>query len=303
MIALWWALTSGPGLVALAVRPSDSVLPDQTRATAVETRTAPLAERIDAVSETMLGKPYVADPLGEGDGIDPQPTVRYDAYDCLTFVEEVLALSMSGDPEHAAEVRLALRYADSEVDYTRRNHFMELQWIPRAIEEGWLRDSTADYGPTEHLERVVDANTWASWRSRGRFALSDEQLPTGRMSLDILSLDDAIAAAPDMRPGSILLTVRADRTWNPIWISHLGIVVPGDQPTVRHATKMGEGGTKDHMLVWYLEHLKTYEKWPAAGVALLEPIEFGPRLSRLPDEVRAELTGAPSKEAAPPDGE
>jgi hypothetical protein len=274
---------------AAAATPSDSLIPDATRDRAVEMRTRPLAARIDAVSETMLGKPYVADPLGEGSGVDPQPVVRYDAYDCLTFVEEVLALSMAGDPDHAADIRLALRYDDSEVDYTQRNHFMELQWIPRAIEGGWLRDTTREYGPTSRLERVVDASTWAAWRSRAKFALTDEQLPTGRMALDVLSLDDAIEAAPRMRPGSILLTVRADRSWNPIWISHLGIVVPGDRPTVRHATKMGEGGTKDHGLVWYLEHLKTYEKWPAAGVALLEPIEFGPRLSRLPADVESGL--------------
>jgi len=245
----------------------------------------------------MLGRPYINDPLGEGSGIDPEPTVRYDAFDCLTFVEEVMALSLSGDPDHAAEVRLALRYEDGEVDYSKRNHFMELQWIPHAIAEGWMRESTGDYGPPQHLERVVDEATWRAWRSRPRFALTDAQLPKGTMSLNILSLDDAIEAAPRIRPGTILLTVRADRAWNPIWISHLGIVVPGQVPTVRHATKMANKITRDHGLVWYLEHLKTYEKWPAVGVALLEPVEFGPRLSRLP---AATLTPGGSAEVVLP---
>ncbi|MCB9674995.1 MAG: DUF1460 domain-containing protein [Alphaproteobacteria bacterium] len=266
--------------------PGESTLPEAVREAAVDSRNLPLAERIDRVSESMLGHPYVNDPLGEGRGVDRDPPVRYDAYDCLTFVEEVLALSLGGDPDHAAEVRLALRYDEGEIDYARRNHFMELQWIPHAIARGWVRDTTADYGTPTRMERVVDEATWNAWRSRGKFALTDEELPKGQMQLDVLSLDDAIAAAGRVRPGTLLLTVRADRSWNPIWISHLGIVVPGDTPTVRHATKMGEGSTRDHGLVWYLEHLKTYDKWPAVGVAMLEPVEYGPRISRLPPELR-----------------
>ncbi|MEZ4317979.1 MAG: DUF1460 domain-containing protein [Myxococcota bacterium] len=274
--------------------PADSTLPADVRKAAIDARNTPLAERIDTISGAMLGHPYVNDPLGEGRGVDRDPPVRYDAYDCLTFVEEVLGLALAGDPDHAAEVSLALRYADGDMAYAHRNHFMELQWIPRAVAQGWVVDTTARYGTPKHVERVVDEATWAAWRSRGKFALTDEELPTGRMALDVLSLDDAIAAADRIRPGTLLLTVRADRPWNPIWISHLGIVVPGDTPTVRHATKMSDKTTRDHGLVWYLEHLKTYDKWPAVGVAMLEPVEFGPRLSRLPREPDAALPPEPA---------
>lgn len=257
-------------------------LPPAAVVEAVEkTRQRPLPERIDAVSQALLGADYVADPLGEGEGFDPDPAVRYDAFDCLTYVEEVLALSMGSDPHQVASIRQGLRY-DGPPTYANRRHFMELQWIPAALEQGWLVDTTGAYGrPTQHLEREVDDATWRAWRARPRFALADDELPKGTMALDILTLDDAIAVADDMHPGTLLLTVRADRPWNPIWISHVGIVVPGDRPTVRHATKMGEGLVRDHGLVWYLEHLKTYTKWPAVGVALLEPVDFGPRIGRL----------------------
>jgi hypothetical protein len=258
-------------------------LPPVAVVEAVErTRDAPLPERIDAISAALIDADYINDPLGEGAGHDPDPIVRYDAFDCLTYVEEVLALAMGSDPRHAAEIRLALRY-EGPVAYANRKHFMELQWIPDAIADGWVRDTTSAYGrPVQQLSREVDDATWKAWRYRSRFALTDEQLPRGVMRLDVLSLDDAIAVAPDIRPGTILLTVRADRPWNPIWISHLGIVVPGERPTVRHATRMGDGRVRDHGLVWYLEHLKTYEKWPAVGVALLEPLPFGPRNARVP---------------------
>lgn len=273
---VWWLFA-----LAGATGPSESLLPDPVATIAREKANAPLAERIDAVSEAMLGKPYTADPLGEGGARDADPVVRYDTFDCLTYVEEVLALSLSADPGAAGPIRTSLRYGNEHVAYGERNHFMELQWIPRALEHGWLEDTTATYGEVTVLEKQVTPAMWANWAGRQKFTLTDEELPVGPMRLAVLDLDTAIEVADRIHPGSILLTVRADRSWKPIWISHLGIVVPAETPTVRHATKMGDGGTRDHGLVWYLEHLETYEKWPAAGVSILEPVEYGPRRSRV----------------------
>jgi len=98
----------------------------------------------------------------------------------------------------------------------------------------------------------------------------------------VLSLDTALAVAPNIRPGSIILTVRADRPTVPIWITHLGFTVPRAEPTIRHASRMKSAmDIRDHGLLWYLEHLKTYVNWPTAGIAILEPIEQGPRRSIL----------------------
>lgn len=242
----------------------------------------PLAERIDAISAALRGQAYRLDPLGEGRVPDPDPLVRYDVFDCLTFVEEVLALSLSGDPAHAGTIRLSLRYGDRPASYANRRHFMELQWIPGNLQAGWLRDTTSEYGTTQHMSREVTSETWAQWRGRSTFQLDDEELPTGEMALDVLPLEQAIAQADAIRPGSLLLTVRADRSYKPIWVSHVGIVVPGEQATVRHATPMGSGGVRDHSLRWYLNHLQTYTVWPAVGVVILEPVPYGPRRSRAP---------------------
>lgn len=242
----------------------------------------PLVERIDAISAALRGRPYRLDPLGEGRDPDPDPLVRYDVFDCLTFVEEVLALALASEPAHAGPIRLSLRYGDQPASYANRRHFMELQWIPGNVQAGWLRDTTAEYGPTQPMRREVTAKTWAQWRGRSTFQLDDAELPTGEMALDVLPLDQAIARADAIRPGSLLLTVRADRSYKPIWVSHVGIIVPGEQATVRHATPMGSGGVRDHSLRWYLTHLKTYTVWPAVGVVILEPVAYGPRRSRAP---------------------
>src|SRR5690242_633503 len=55
----------------------------------------PLTKRLLSNSERFLGVPYLASPLGEGEGFDADPTLRFDAVDCLTFVEETIALSLS----------------------------------------------------------------------------------------------------------------------------------------------------------------------------------------------------------------
>ncbi len=264
-----------------AAPPGSGAIPEEVLRVARQVADRPLAARMDAISEALLGRPYLADPLGEGAGVDPDPFARYDAFDCLTFVEEVLALALAGDPAHAAEVRNSLRYGDAPPSYTSRRHFMELQWIPGVIADGWVRDTTGDYGPTVHLERTWTLADWRNWAGRARFHHPDEALPVGRMALDVLPLDAARAAADRFRPGSILLTVREDRPYKPLWVTHVGLVFEdGDHLVLRHATKLGSGGTRDHDLGWYLDHVATYAPWKTLGVAVLEPVEAGPRRAR-----------------------
>src|SRR5262245_55177664 len=102
-------------------------IPAEVLAVATAVRNRPLPERMGAVSSALLGRPYVSDPMGEGVLPDADPFARYDAFDCLTFAEEVLALTLAPDPVHAAEVRASLRYGDEPRDYVHRRHFMELQ--------------------------------------------------------------------------------------------------------------------------------------------------------------------------------
>lgn len=241
-----------------------------------------VAARMRAVTEPFLNAPYVSDGLGEGQGIDPDPLARYDVFDCLTFVEEALALALTADAEHAAAARIDLRYLNGQVDYAHRKHFMELQWIPDNIRRGWIRETTAEYGPARTLEAEVTAGRWRAWGRRGLFKLADADLPVGQMKLDVLSVADALAIHDQIRPGSLVLTVREPREWIPIWTTHLGFVIPADRPTIRHASRMSKSmRVRDHDLKWYLSTLADYKHWKVAGVAILEPVEQGPRRAAL----------------------
>jgi hypothetical protein len=275
--------TDGGGTQPGTTQPNIGAIPQDILVVAERVSGQPLPQRMGAISAALLGRPYVSDPMGEGAGADADPFARYDAFDCLTFVEEVLALSLALDPAHAASVRDSLRYGDGPRDYVHRRHFMELQWLPGTIGDGWLRDTTAEYGAVTLMEKDVTLeNTWKWWSGRKKFAHTDTELPVGQMRLEVLELDEAARVAASVRPGSIILTVRKDKPGVPLWITHVSMTVPTDKGVMmRHATKIGGGGTRDHGLGWYVEHLRTYKNWPVLGISILEPVEQGARLSAI----------------------
>ncbi|MCB9666235.1 MAG: DUF1460 domain-containing protein [Alphaproteobacteria bacterium] len=266
---------------ALATEPPAPVprhpVPAAVAEAEVRTRGAPLAERMRAVSTPLLGAPYAADPEGEGFGHDPDPPARYDAFDCLTFVEAVLALTLGDGPEATSRLRATLRYGDQPPGHAARHHFMEAEWIPGALAAGLLRDTTARYGTPARHTRVLTAEDWARWPDRAAFPHPDERLPQGELSIAYLPLDAARQAVGRLTPGSVLLVVRADRADHPFWVTHLGLVLDVDgRRVLRHASQMRSARkVTDTGLAWYLDHLATYRVWPVAGVVVLEPVPQG----------------------------
>ena len=276
-------------------------VPDELLQALRESRELSLAECIAAVSAPLLGRPYLQGATGEGRGVDPDPPVRYDAFDCVTFIEEVLALALAPDPGSAALYRNALRFHQGRSSYEERNHFFAAQWIPRNLANGLLRDITAELGQAQAIRKLNSPAVWQAWRHRARFALSDQQLPTGELTLPILSLDQAQAAADRIPAGALIVTVRVPLTHNPIVVSHVGITVPAEQTTMRHATKMGGKRVRDDGLAWYLKHLESYVNWPVAGINVLLPLEQGPRRQSAL-EGSAGPTGAERPPSTKPDG-
>jgi hypothetical protein len=245
------------------------------------TQGEPLASRLDQISSALIGQTYSIDPLGEGRPPDLDPRARYDQFDCLTYVEEVLALASSDSVHMAASSRNALRYSGPLPNYATRNHFMELQWVPNAIRGGWVRDISSRFTGSVSRSRKIDAHTWKQWGPSRDFHMSVDRFPTGTMRLAFVPIDDMLLQIDQIPSGSILMVVRDDRADKPLWISHIGFVFQGKRPIIRHATKLGGGSVRENGLQWYLNHLKTYKHWRASGVVILQPTAFGPRLSRL----------------------
>ena len=276
MILAWWG-------VALALADPSSAqnplfLPEDTARRVRELRGAPLGTRVEAHSTPWLGLPYTEGPLGEAGGPDPDPVVRYDTFDCLTFVEEVLALSLATDPVNVQTVRMGLRYrGGGPTTFENRRHFMLAEWIPGTIEEGWMEDLTPSLPGAQQISRTVRDETWRTWSRRDLFPLEDARLPVGAQSFWYLPLDAAAAAVDRIPPGSVIFTLRKPLEHIPNAVTHVGITIPGEATTMRHATKMGESTVRDDSLAWYIEHLSSYTNWPVAGLVILVPREQGPR--------------------------
>jgi len=257
--------------------------PDTVRRRVKESQHLPLPDRLEAISRALLGTPYRIDPLGEGIAPDPDPFVRYDAFDCLTFVEEVFALAHSSEAHLAAKNRLSLRYRSvvPRPKYASRNHFMEMQWIPKAIQSGWVKDITYQFDGVTKRSRTITNQTWTDWGPSRTFKMTDDQFPTGEMSVQYIPIENLNDQIPNIPHGSLLIVVRDDIPAKPLWITHIGFVFHGKRTVLRHATKLGDPKVKDTSLQWYLNHVTNYKYWKASGFIVLEPIEFGPRRSRL----------------------
>ena len=190
----------------------------------------PFARRVDQLSDHLRGLPYLDSPLGEGAGYDPDPLVRWDAVDCVTYVEQVLALANAPTSSSSLPVLLDLRYRDGRASFGTRNHLMMAQWVPVNIEKGYLRDVTREVGGdrVEIARKTITEEMW-SHRSGVDLPLSKSEVPIGEVELPYIPLalfPEVMTSVPD---GSLLIVVREDLAPRPYRVPHpaLGVSPPG----------------------------------------------------------------------------
>lgn len=236
---------------------------------------APFPMRLDALSALFRDVPYLESPLGEGAGIDPDPLYRWDAVDCLTYVEQVLALAGAPSRGQTLPLLLELRYSDGRVSYGRRNHLMMAQWIPNNLAKGLLRDVTAEVGGelVVQADKAITAEGWEKRRGVD-LPLSAEEVPLGTHRLPIIPLArfaEVMARVPD---GTLLIVVRKDIATRPYRVTHLGFVVRKEgRLFLRHAARSVFGRVVDERLENFLARNARYDKWPVEGFNLLLPLE------------------------------
>lgn len=142
-------LAGGLPLFQMADADVDAYLADlRGRETAFDGRLADVVAR-------SVGTPYANGPLGEGPGAkyDPDPLVDFSRVDCVTFVEQSVALAASKSRQEAVDRLQGIRYKGGTVDFEARNHFMETDWFPN---NAFCRDVTRELGvPTEPVTRTI----------------------------------------------------------------------------------------------------------------------------------------------------
>jgi hypothetical protein len=243
----------------------------------------PLAfeDRLLAASERFLGTPYGISPLGEGEGFDPDPRLRWDRVDCVTFVEESLALALSRTPEEVLSWLDAIRYRAGHVAYASRNHLMEADWLPANREAGFVRDVTDALGGPDAVQtgKVLTKASWQSLEARA-LSLPASVHASGRYTFGLLPAARVLHHAPAFPNGTLLLVVREDVPAHVTRISHLGLIVQREGHTyLRHATSVGPKAVVDEELGHFLER-QAQLPWRLVGVSLwqLLPAESDQKL-------------------------
>lgn len=234
-----------------------------------------LNARLLDVTEPFLDAPYVLSPLGEGkdskDGVDVDPRLRFDAFDCTTFVETSVALALARDFDDAKEILDHIRYQGGVVGYQQRRHFPEAEWIPQLTQAGLLEDITRQVGGNSVVKesKTLNAAVWHKAKHDGLPTLPDSRIPDGVFSLDVWPLDEAAKYADAIPAGTILHVVRVDFGSVPVRVSHQGLVLERDgKKFMRHAADRMHHRVVDEPLDRFFSRMKQYGKWPVAGVHL-----------------------------------
>lgn len=105
----------------------------------------------DYIGYKYLGVRYENSPLGEEKLPDSDPLIRFDAFDCTTFVETSLA---DGDVEKLNNIR----YKNGEIDFLARNHFIESDWLTNNSDI--VKNVSSLYGPTKIRSVIIDKKNW-----------------------------------------------------------------------------------------------------------------------------------------------
>ena len=247
-------------------------------------KTKSIRKRLITHSHNLLGAHYRDDPLGEGaQGLrDQDPRLQMSPVDCLTFVETVMALSLSQNLDEASRWMDRIRYHGEKVSYAERNHFMLAQWLPKQHRLGLLRDITAAVAGAT-LTTVTQDYDRLDWESVPASKLplyfEPSMAPRGHHKLPVLPWYAVKDRARSIPTGTLMLLVREPRKYNPVRISHVVIIIQPREESgvtvIRHASREGWGRVVDQKLVSYVESLATKSRWPALGINLQLPLQVG----------------------------
>ncbi len=218
----------------------------------------------------FVGAKYQLGALGEGNNgkYDNDPLFREDAFDCVTYVETVLAQTLASDNAQVLPLLNKIRYKGGKVSYFDRNHFVSVDWVPNNdwlfndITDQVVRDNKISY---KESKAVIDKASW--YRNQDIEVNLDKQVSV----INYINASEIINAQNIKLPEvSILLIHRKDKDYKNIigtalQYTHMGFVV---SESFYHAgTKSGKV-TKERLQDYLIDREKIYGEFGVSFLSL-----------------------------------
>jgi hypothetical protein len=177
-----------------------------------------LESRVQLVSGWFLRRPYEENPLDGGPASLELFFIFFDRFDCVTYVETVLALSRARTTARFFFELRHLRYKGGRVDWFTRNHFMT-EWLRRNEERGAIADLTRGRDMIKKTRTL-----------KGVAGLQPEE-----STFRFFPKRSFARVRPKIRTGDVMMFVSTKKHLD---VFHMGILIrKGDQILMRHATR------------------------------------------------------------------
>lgn len=176
------------------------------------------------IGEKYLDTKYAINPLGEGTEPDSDPLIRFDAFDCATFVETSLA---DGNIDKLNKIR----YKDGKIDFLNRNHFTESDWLIN--NKDTVENVSHLYGKTAVRTIVIDKKNWF----KTKFDLNTN-FEKETINLEFIPYENI--SNLDIQTPLIVLFIHDgtgfyEKIGTDLGVVHMGFLLPGN--ILRHASR------------------------------------------------------------------
>ncbi len=179
-----------------------------------------VTSRIDVLSQRFLGYSYQPDPLIGSAEIAEVFTASLEGFDCVTYLETIVALACASSVDHFADLLRRIRYDQGRIEWDRRNHYTT-DWIRNNLREGILRRVPMRAVPTVSKIRILNVvrglparRTQMKWVPKRAFARLEPHLETGDLIFFVSTRKnlDVFHAGIIVRAGQKLLMRHASRS-------------------------------------------------------------------------------------------
>jgi cell wall-associated NlpC family hydrolase len=207
------------------------------------------AGRIEFLSREFLGQSYEPNPLTGSTGIAEVFSASFDGFDCVTYIETVLALALASNVDNFTEWLRKIRYQRGRIEWERRNHYMTL-WIRNNVRARIIRPVSMPAVPTLTIERVLNVVPGlAPQRTRVK-CVPKRGLPRLERYL---------------QTGDLIFFASTRKHLD---VFHAGIIVRGEKVSMRHASR-SKGAVVEQELSDFLDANRM------TGVIVMRPLARG----------------------------